>query len=236
VDAATYVVSALLLAAVVIPPVVTQVKPRIVGAFRAFAAELREGWEILRGSPPLFQNTLISAVAQASIGALLALVVVYARDVLDGRFVPYPQSYAAIEAAMGVGNLVGGLLVGAIGARLRKGHMIVTGFVVMGLSIVALGLTSNVLLALAAAMVMGTFNLVYVIPTQTLFGQLVPSGYMGRVVAFRSSLVFGALTGAMAVSAALAEVVDPGLVIAATGAVTVAGGVVGALLPAVRDA
>jgi hypothetical protein len=85
-------------------------------------------------------------------------------------------------------------------------------------------------------MVMGTFNLVYVIPTQTLFGQLVPPGYMGRVVAFRSSLVFGALTGAMAVSAALAEVVDPGLVIAATGAVTVAGGVVGALLPAVRDA
>ena len=114
--------------------------------------------------------------------------------------IPYPESYAVIEAAIGLGNLVGGFVVGAIGARLRKGWLVITGFAVMGLATIALGLTSNELLAVGAAVVIGIFNLVYVIPSQTLFAERTPEGMMGRVVAIRSSIVMGALTGAMAVS------------------------------------
>jgi MFS family permease len=235
-DAATYLVSALLLVGLTIPPVVRAAMPQLTGRLRGFVSELRDGWHILRNTPALFQNTLISTAAQISAGATLALTVVFARDTLDGRWIPYPQSYAAIEAAIGIGNLVGGLGVGLLGARLRKGRMVVLGFVVMGLATAMLGLSSNALLAIGAATVMGIFNLVYVIPTQTLFGQLVPEGFMGRVVALRASLVFGAMTGAMAVCALVAEVVSPGAVIATTGLITVGAGLVGALLPDVRDA
>ena len=66
-----------------------------------------------------------------------------------------------------------------IGGRLRKGWMVVVGFVVMGLATVFLGLTQNVLIALVAAFVIGVFNLVYVIPTQTLFAELTPAGLHG---------------------------------------------------------
>jgi hypothetical protein len=59
---------------------------------------------------------------------------------------------------------------------------------------------------------------------------------MGRVVAIRSSLVFGAMTGSMAVCSISAEAVPAGVVIAITGGVTLVAGVLGALLPAVRDA
>ncbi len=106
----------------------------------------------------------------------------------------------------------------------------------MGLATVVLGLTSNVLLATGAAVVIGVFNLVYVIPSQTLFAERTPAGLMGRVVAIRSSIVMGALTGAMAVSSGLAEQVDAGLIIAATGLLTVIAGGLAAMLPAVRDA
>ena len=99
-----------------------------------------------------------------------------------------------------MGNLVGGFVVGAIGARLRKGWLVITGFAVMGLATIVLGLTSNELLAVGAAVVIGIFNLVYVIPSQTLFAERTPEGMMGRVVAIRSSIVMGALTGAMAVA------------------------------------
>jgi MFS family permease len=166
----------------------------------------------------------------------LALTVVYARDALDGTLIPYPQNYAAIDTAIGIGNLVGGLAVGAIGARLRKGWLVVGGFIVMGLSIVVMGLTGNVLLALAAAAVTGIANLVYIIPTQTIFIETTPNELMGRVVAFRSSLVFGSMTLAMGLSGVLAESIPVGLVIAGFGALTVLGGLIGAFLPAVRDA
>jgi hypothetical protein len=112
----------------------------------------------------------------------------------------------------------------------------VGGFIVMGFATVALGLTGNVVVALVAAAVIGIANLVYIIPTQTIFIEVTPIELMGRVVAFRSSLVFGAMTLAMGVSGILAESVPVGLVIAAAGALTAVAGLLGALLPAVRDA
>lgn len=74
------------------------------------------------------------------------------------------------------------------------------------------------------------------IPSQTLFGERTPEGLMGRVIAIRTSIVMGALTGAMAVSAILADFVDAGVIIAATGVITLIAAGVAALLPAVRDA
>jgi DHA3 family macrolide efflux protein-like MFS transporter len=235
VDAATYLLSAVLIASIAIPPIARTVVPAVGGAVRAFFGELTDGWHFLRGEPALIQNTLISALAQASIGVTLALNIVYARDALDGSLIPYPANYAAIDTAIGVGNLVGGLAVGLIGARLRKGWLVVGGFVIMGLATVVLGLTSNVLLALVAAAVIGIANLVYVIPTQTIFIELTPAEMMGRVVSFRSSLVFGSMMAAMAVSGVLAEHWPVGVVIAASGVLTALAGVIGALLPAVRD-
>ena len=235
-DSATYVLSAVLLAGISVAPLVRDRTPRVVSAVRAFTNELSEGWRFLRDKPALIQNTLISTIAQMSVGVTLALTVVYARDVLDGAVIPYPQNFAAIETAIGIGNLVGGLAVGALGTRLRKGWLVVGGFIAMGLSTILLGLTGNVLIALLAAAGMGVANLVFIIPTQTIFLEVTPIELMGRVVAFRGSLVFGAMTLAMAVAGILAESVSAGLVIAAFGVLTVLGGLIGGLLPAVRDA
>ena len=236
VDAMTYVISAVLLAGLIIPPAVREVGPRVSGAIAGFVEELREGWHFLRGDATLFQNTMVSVVAQLTVGATLALMVVYAQRSLDGDVIPYPESYAIIEAAIGLGNLIGGFVIGAIGARFQKGWLVITGFAVMGVATIVLGLTSNELMAIGAAVVIGIFNLVYVIPSQTLFAERTPEGMMGRVVAIRSSIVMGALTGAMAVSSGLADQVDAGLIIATTGVLTVIAAVVAAWLPAVRDA
>jgi hypothetical protein len=234
-DSATYVLSALLLVGVSVAPMVRDTAPRAGNALRNFFEELVAGWRFLRGKAALMQNTLISALAQMTVGVTLALTVVYARDVLDGTYIAYPGNFAALETAIGVGNLIGGLAVGVIGARLKKGWLVVGGFIVMGLAVIVMGLTGNVLVALAAALVIGIANLVYIIPTQTIFMEITPIELMGRVVAFRSTLVFGSMTLAMGIAGVLAESVPVGLVIAGFGGLTLLGGLIGALLPAVRD-
>jgi MFS family permease len=234
-DAATYLVSAIVILGLTIPPVAENLVPRAQGAFNGLLSDLRDGWAFLRGRASLFQNTLISAVAQTSIGATIALMIVYSRDSLDGTLIPYPQNYAAIETAIGLGNLLGGLAIGVIGMRLRKGWLIAGGFIAMGLATASLGLTHNELLAIVAALAIGIANLVYVIPTQTLFGEQTPANLLGRVVSFRSSLVFGAMTAAMAVSGLLAETMPVGFVLAGFGLVTAFCGVLAAALPAVRN-
>ena len=120
-DSATYVLSAALLATIVVAPLVRDALPRAQNALRQFTNQLVEGWQFLRQRKPLIQNTLISTVAQLQIGVTLALTVVYARDTLDGAVIPYPDNYAAIETAIGVGSLIGGIAVGLIGARRAQG-------------------------------------------------------------------------------------------------------------------
>jgi DHA3 family macrolide efflux protein-like MFS transporter len=234
-DSATYVLSAILIATIAVAPITRTAAKATAGALRTFANEVAEGWRFLRTRAALFQNTLISVVAQMTVGVQLALTVVYARDTLDGSIIPYPQNYAAIDTAIGIGSLVGGLAVGLVSARFPKGRLVVGGFIVFGLMTVVMGLTSNVVLALSAASIVGVANLVFIIPTQTIFYEMTPNELMGRVLAIRSTLVFGAMTLAMGVASVVAEDVNAGLVIAGFGVLTVVAGVIGAFLPAVRD-
>ncbi len=236
VDGATYLVSGLLIASITIPPAVRLGSDRAFGALRTFTTEMKDGWRVLRGDPALFQNTIVSTFAQLSIGASIALVAVFARDALEGGLSGWELRFAALETAIGAGNLIGGVAVGLIGARFGKGRMVVAGFMLMGISTMILGFTGNLLVALTAAVGIGIGNLVYVIPSQTLFAERTPEGFMGRVVAFRSTLVFSAMMGAMAVAGVAAEILPVGLVIAAAGAITVASAVVAWTLPHVRDA
>ena len=236
VDGATYLVSALLIASISIPPAVRIGAERAAGALRTFGSEMKEGWHMLRRQPILFQNTVVSTFAQLSIGATIALVAVYARDALEDGPIGWELRFAALETAIGLGNLVGGVAVGLIGLRFGKGRMVVAGFMLMGVSTIVLGVTGQLFVALMAAVVIGIGNLVYVIPSQTLFAEHTPEGYMGRVVAFRSTLVFSAMMGAMAVAGVAAEVFPVGGVIAAAGAITVGSAVVAWFLPYVRDA
>jgi MFS transporter, DHA3 family, macrolide efflux protein len=236
VDSATYLISAVLISTLIVPPIARTVGPRLGGAIHAFLEELRSGWQVLRHHPALLQNTLISTVAQLSIGATVALTVVFATQAFDGRYLDPAQNWAALEAMIGIGNLIGGLAVGLVGARYRKGRMVVAGFLSMGIATMIMGLSTELPVALVAAGVIGIANLVYVVPTQTIFGEVTPTGYLGRVVAIRSSLVFGAMTGAMAVTSVAAQWVPAGVIIAFTGLLTIGAGLVGACLPAVRDA
>jgi len=235
VDAATYAVSGIVILGLTIPPLVRAAGPAMVGAVRRFVVELREGLHFLRGQPALYQNTLVSALAQMSIGALLAITVVYAREALDTRVVPYPANWSLLETATGLGNLLGGVAVGLVGARFGKGWLVALGLLVTGLGLVVMGLTSNLTLALVAIGITGVANMVYVIPTQTLFAELTPPDLMGRVVAFRSGLVYGSLTIGMAISGVLAELLPAGLVLSAFGVLTVGCGAAALVLPAIRD-
>ena len=62
--------------------------PRVGSALAQLLDELVGGWRFLRGKAALIQNTLISTLAQMTVGVTLALTVVYARDALDGRSFP----------------------------------------------------------------------------------------------------------------------------------------------------
>lgn len=137
---------------------------------------------------------------------------------------------------MGLGGLVGGFALGAIAGRAPKGKMIIAAYVIFGALTVAFGLAGSVPMALGLAFGLGVTNMAFVIPSQTLFQERTPPELMGRVVSFRFALVFGGMSLAMAVGGIAIDMVGPSLVIAAAGLISIAAGLSGLFVRAVRDA
>ena len=242
-DSATYLASAILLGTIVVRPAErTKADSGAEGAEVGFFGEMRAGWHFLRHETVLLANTIQATVAQFTLGILIALTVIYASDVFGTepigplRAAQATAVWGFIETSIGFGNLVGGFIIGLIGARLAKGRMVIVGYATWGLMVFVFAITDHLWLALAMSFGQGISNMVFVIPSQTLFQQRTPAELMGRVVGFRFSLVFGSMAIAMGVGGLLAQVMPVTTVIAFFGLVTMTAGLAGLLVPAVRDA
>lgn len=236
-DSATYLASGILIATLVVNPS----EPDATGAVEeaatgGFFDEMRQGWDFLRQETVLLANTLQAAVGQFTIGILISLTVIYAADVFANEAGGYLAVWGFIETSIGFGNLVGGFVIGLIGARLAKGRMVIFGYAAWGFMVVLFALTDHLWLALGLSFGQGVANMVFVIPSQTLFQQRTPPALMGRVVGFRFSLVFGSMAVAMGVGGLMTQVLPVTVIIATFGVVTMFAGLAGLLVPAVRDA
>jgi MFS family permease len=247
VDSVTYLASALLLGTIAISPLTRTVASAVGGAaqtagqgaldaIRGFAIEIRDGWRFLRGDAVVFANIAQAVVGQFTIGILLAVAPFYAVDVLHlGAFKP-EEAFGFLEASIGLGNLMGGFVIGLIGSRFALGRMVILGYVLTGGFIAALALTNNLGVAIGLSVGTGIGNMAFVIPSQTLMQRRTPLELMGRVLSLRFTAVFGSMTVALAVGGLLGQWLGASAVIGVFGLVTMAAGLAGLFLPAVRDA
>ena len=237
-DGATYLASALLLSTLIPRPVQSEAPmgARSQAEGGGFRQELLEGWRFLRNEPVLLANTLLAVVAQLTVGVLIGQTAVFAEYVFGGQGFDWRAVYGFIEGSQGAGNLIGGFVIGLVGARLAKGRLIISGYIVLGLLTTVMALSGNLGVVLSIAFGIGIANMLFIIPSQTLFQERTPGNLIGRVVGFRFSLVFGAMTLSIGLGGVLAQTVGVTTVIAAFGLVTAAAGVVGWFVPAVREA
>jgi MFS family permease len=179
----------------------------------------------------------VSTVAQLAVGAEIVATIPYTREVLaTSRSFPPETVYALLLTAIAVGSVLGGIGVGWLGDRVRKGPMIILGFVGMGLSLVAAGLVREPIVAIGIFFFTGLFNMVFIIPTITLFQQRTPQRLMGRVVSSRQALVFGAIAASMGLSGWLADLIGADTVLIVAGAICALAGAAGLLVPPMRSA
>jgi MFS family permease len=243
VDSATYIASAILLTAIVvraIKPDEARAEAEAAAAaegkrFR-FIGELKAGWQFLRSEARLLANTIQAAIGQFTVGVGIALTPAYARSIAAPGEIGWEAIYGFLETGIGIGNLAGGFVIGLVGARFGRGKLVILGYAGFGLLLTFLALTDNLGLAIGLAIGQGVANMVFVIPSQTLFQELTPQNLMGRVISFRFALVFGSMTVAMGVGAVLGQIFGVVPVLAFFGLVTFVTGLAGLLVPAIRDA
>ena len=233
-DSATYVISAFLIWTMVVPRQELEAAEPI--SVRAILHDMGEGLSFLRRQAELFSNTVVSTVAQIAIGAELVCSFIYAKYVVDQTVLPFPQNYGWMMGSLGLGSVIGGIVIGAVAGRAPKGLMTIAGYVVLGASLVAVGLTTNPYLAIGFFFVGGVANLLWLIPTITLFQQRTPQRLFGRVVSTRQALVYGAMSAATALAGWLSGMIGSNVVFLVAGGLTMAAGLAGLLVPAMRNA
>jgi MFS family permease len=232
-DAGTYVASALLIAAMVVPREVVDAVPF---SARAVWNEMAEGWRFLTGQKELLSNTIVSTVAQLAFGAEIVAAFLYAQDALDTSVIPFPQNYGWLMSALGLGSVVGGVVIGAWFTKSPKGPMTIAGFILLGAAMVAAGFVTNPFVAIGLFFLIGVANLLYLVPTITLFQERTPTRLFGRVVSTRQALTFGAMAISMGLAGWLSGVIGPATVLMLGGAMIAAAGLIGLMVPAMRDA
>ena len=111
-------------------------------------------------------------------GGYQSMTIVLARDVLHSG----AEANGYLNAAIGVGGLLGGLGAGVLILRRRLGLPLVLGAAVMGIGTLAIGLTSELGLALVAIGVGSAGALMVAVITTTQFQRLLPNELLGRGV------------------------------------------------------
>ena len=234
VDAATFAVSAVTLLAMTI-----RRAPGIAGDHRAtddgerrsaFWPDIREGISYLRRHAGLRANTGLIIAVTAGVGAFYPLTFLLAVERFRG-----PRTFGFMEAAIAVGYICGSAAVGALSRRMRKGLVIVTGLMVMGICCALPWAIYSLPLLLADLAVLGAANAAMLVSVDTYVQTVVPHGLRGRVWGARFTLTQGAYAAGVLVAGALAATFKLGPLFGLCGLILFVPALIGLFVPSVRD-
>lgn len=147
-------------------------------------AEIREGWQWLRGQTAMLVLILLGTLSNIALGPSNVLPPMLVGELLEGG----SSELGIFNAAIAAGLLLGGLFVGSRSPR-RIGLWFSCGLGVQGLGMCVIALSSALWPACFGNLILGFGVTVTVIPMSTLFQLLVPSPLRGRVNSI-SSMAF----------------------------------------------
>lgn len=182
VDAATFVVSAALVAFAV--PATAAPPPS--GPRGGYFAELLDGWRFVRGERLVLAIVLTIAITNCLDAPLFSVLLpVYANTVLGSAV-----SLGLIVAAFGGGSMVGAVVYGAVGHRLPRRATFVGSFFLVGLPFWAFASLPPLWVAIAAAAAIGIASGPLNPLIMTVLQERVPDGMRGRVFGIVTAVAY----------------------------------------------
>lgn len=145
-------------------------------SLRGVAAELSDGFRVLRDPPLLLSLTVLQTAAR---GILLVAVVVLAVD----EFSLGEPGVGWLTSMLGVGGLAGALVAAWKVSSTRLARAVVVGAALWGAPMVVVGLTAEAVVAFAVFAVIGVGNSILDVGVFTLVARMAPRERLGRVFA-----------------------------------------------------
>ncbi|MCM0650072.1 MFS transporter [Clostridium swellfunianum] len=174
IDASTFLISAFTAAIANIEKVVSSSDKLDIPKF---FKELFEGLTVIRSNLMIFINMILGSAINILLAPFNVLMPIYSDKILNSG----EKGYSSMGIGIMVGTVLGSLLVGQIAHKFKKSTVIITGFLVFASNILALGLVSNMLLAVVFSTFMGVCLPLITATGMSVIQAYTPKEKMGRV-------------------------------------------------------
>jgi len=204
------------------------VEPDAGGGQEAVGGGIGPAVRFILAAPAIVATTLMYMSLNVSGGITTVVIPIYARDVLGGG----PATYGILLSALTAGELIGLLVIGAIGWRWPLGRSIAAGALGSGL-VLALLLVRPGLAAMAAILAASGFLESSLTPwAQTIRMRLIPPALRGRVFALLRTLMQSTRPIGSVLAGVLLAGGDLTIALAAVSLLVAVPGAIGLVIPA----
>ena len=173
---------------------------------------LRYVWE----NPPIRMMILLLAVSALFGFSYAVLLPAFAADVLNVGEI----GLGAMNAAVGVGALIGSLIVASLGHYRHKAFLMTAGSLIFPLGLLGLAVSGSFALSLGCLAVVGLAWVIQNATINTLIQQMVPDSLRGRVMAVYSLMFFGTAPFSALEAGSLAQAFGPRVGVGAGAVIT----------------
>jgi MFS family permease len=230
IDALTFLISAALLLRVQVDD---ERRPFVL---RALGHEALGGLRFLWRHAVLRANTLFSLTCQLSLPVVASLApsLIFQRFA-GGNAELGASEFGIAEGAIAAGAVASGLLIAPALAPVPKGRLLLAGFAIYGVVLIALAFAPTFEIAAVLFALGGVVNVLFYVSNVTISQELTPADLRARVFGARIALLNLSWLPVIVVSGALADLVGVSLLIAVAGAITLVSAIVGTFVPIIRD-
>jgi MFS family permease len=180
--------------------------------------------------PTSIRRPMAGLVLVGSVGAFVFGGIGILTVLLAGEYGAGSEATGLLNAAIGVGGLVGALVSGALVVRRRLGGPFLVGVMALGVGVIALGAVDGLAAGLVAMTILAAGDLILEVVNTTLFQRMIPDRLRGRALGFVETATTIAYAAGSFALPAIAVGIGMGPVLLASGAAIVVSGVAALVL------
>jgi len=185
--------------------------------------DLRDGIDYINKNLIVGYSLLKMFVSTSALAVVSLLAISYAKEVL----MIGERNFGYLVLAAGFGMFAGTAFLGRVSHYFKKAAIIVSGFIISGISLFLVAMVSDIKLSLFLIFILGVCNILINSSLQTILQSVVPAGMRGRVFGVQNMLINSAFVFPLLIFGAIADMWGIRIAIASLGATMIAGGFIG---------
>lgn len=209
IDAATFFIAGIL---ILLIKVIIPKSENVNISFKSYWKDLKEGFSFIKNNKLIRLVIAVFALINFCLSPMNVLMPIFTKDILKGG----PDTLSLLGAALAIGVILGGLIVGQFGSRYKISSLIVFSLFFFGASYSLLVIPGNVInagiystsTAVISFFILGLLIPVMTSPIQTYIMTYTDRNILGRVFSFITMINYSAIPLGSALTGTISEVMS----------------------------